>query len=238
MTPADGQRPRLVFLTGAGISAESGLSTFRDSGGLWDQYRVEDVASIEGYMRNPQLVTRFYNERRRQMYDVSPNEAHRLVAQLEEKYQVCVVTQNVDNLHERAGSTNIIHLHGELAKGTSSRTPEDTSMQVDIPQGHDMTYPDDRAADGSPMRPFIVFFGEAVPRLADAAEQVSHADILVIIGTSLNVYPAAGLIAYAPPHARIYLIDPRPAPGVSQYPQIHIIAKTATEGMRQLCNEL
>ncbi|MBR1379405.1 MAG: NAD-dependent deacylase [Bacteroidaceae bacterium] len=228
---------KIVFLTGAGISAESGITTFRDSGGLWEQYRVEDVASIDGYYRNPQLVTNFYNERRNQLMEVEPNEAHRLVAKLEEKYDVCVVTQNVDDLHERAGSTNIIHLHGELRKSTSSRNPNDPTQIMTLPEGRGITYPDDRAPDGSPARPFIVWFGEAVPMIEPAAEQVGTADILVVVGTSLNVYPAAGLINYARSDAQIYLIDPSPA-NVPQYMNIHIIAKKATEGMRELYEEL
>lgn len=228
---------KIVFLTGAGISAESGITTFRDSGGLWEQYKVEDVASIEGYYRNPQLVTNFYNERRNQLMEVKPNEAHRLVAKLEEKYDVCVVTQNVDDLHERAGSTNIIHLHGELRKITSSRNPNDPSQIETLPEGRSITYPDDRARDGSPARPFIVWFGEAVPMIETAAQQVSTADILVVVGTSLNVYPAAGLLNYARSDAQIYLIDPSPA-NVPQYMNIRIIAKKATEGMRQLYEEL
>ncbi len=228
---------KLVFLTGAGISAESGITTFRDSGGLWEQYRVEDVASIDGYYRDPQLVTNFYNERRRQLQDAQPNEAHKLVAQLEAKYDVCVVTQNVDDLHERAGSTNIIHLHGELRKITSSRNPNDPSQIETLPPGKSITYPDDRARDGSPARPFIVWFGEPVPMIEAAARQVAEADIMVVVGTSLNVYPAAGLVNYARTDAHIYLIDPSPT-NVPQYLNIHVIAKKASEGMRQLCNEL
>jgi NAD-dependent deacetylase len=182
---------KLVFLTGAGISAESGITTFRDSGGLWEQYPVEAVASIQGYYRDPALVIQFYNERRRQLKTVEPNKAHQLVAKLEKFYDVCVVTQNVDNLHERAGSHHIIHLHGELTKATSTDNPNDPSQVITLADGEDI-HVGDKAADGSQLRPFIVWFGEAVPMIELAADAVSEADIVVVVGTSLNVYPAAG----------------------------------------------
>ena len=228
---------KLVFLTGAGISAESGITTFRDSGGLWESYNVEDVASIDGYYRNPKLVIDFYNERRRQLADVEPNEAHRRVAQLEDRYDVCVVTQNVDNLHERAGSHHIIHLHGELMKATSTQNPNDPRCIITIPSEKDDIEIGDKAADGSQLRPFIVWFGEGVPMIGPAAEEVAKADIIVVIGTSLNVYPAAGLLGYASPEAEIYLIDPRPT-NVPHGMGIHVIAKTASEGMAELCQLL
>lgn len=223
---------KLVFLTGAGISAESGITTFRDAGGLWEQYPVEAVASIEGYWRNPRLVINFYNERRRQLLDVKPNKAHQLVAALQQHFETTVVTQNIDNLHERAGSTDVIHLHGELMKATSTDEPNDPSQIVTLSPDHlDIAY-GDKANDGSQLRPFIVWFGEAVPMIEPAAEAVSKADIFVIVGTSLNVYPAAGLVHYANPSAKIYLIDP--APNVPSNMGIHVIAKRATEGMADL----
>lgn len=223
---------KLVFLTGAGISAESGITTFRDAGGLWEQYPVEAVASIEGYWRNPRLVINFYNERRRQLLDVKPNKAHQLVAALQQHFETTVVTQNIDNLHERAGSTDVIHLHGELMKATSTDEPNDPSQIVTLSPDHlDIAY-GDKANDGSQLRPFIVWFGEAVPMIEPAAEAVSKADIFVIVGTSLNVYPAAGLVHYANPSAQIYLIDP--APNVPSNMGIHVIAKRATEGMADL----
>lgn len=224
---------KIVFLTGAGISAESGITTFRDSNGLWEQYRVEDVASIEGYWRNPGLVINFYNERRRQLGMVRPNKAHELVAKLEENYDVTVVTQNIDNLHEQAGSTDIVHLHGELMKATSSDEPNDPDCIVTLPSADSEIKVGDKAKDGSQLRPFIVWFGEPVPMIERAAEEVYEADILVIIGTSLNVYPAAGLVNYAKRGTEIYLIDPAPQ-NVPRNMDIHVIAKKATEGMEEL----
>lgn len=200
---------KLVFLTGAGMSAESGISTFRDSDGLWEKYPVEAVASIQGYMRDPELVQNFYNERRRQLLTVKPNEGHKLVASLEDRYDVTVITQNVDNLHEVAGSTNIIHLHGELMKATSSKNPNDPNCITTLPKDHLDIKMGDKAKDGSQLRPFIVWFGESVPMIEPAIDEVHKADILVVIGTSLNVYPAAGLLSYTNSHCKIYLIDPR-----------------------------
>lgn len=228
---------KIVFITGAGISAESGITTFRDSDGLWEHYRVEDVASIEGYWRNPELVIGFYNDRRRQLGSVKPNRAHLLVAELEKKYDVTVVTQNVDNLHEQAGSSNIIHLHGELMKATSTDNPNDPDCIVTLPSTDSVINYGDKAKDGSQLRPFIVWFGEAVPMIEPAAEEVAKADIVVIVGTSLNVYPAAGLVNYASRNADIYLIDPAPH-NVPQNMGVHVIAKKATEGMEELCNLL
>ena len=224
---------KIVILTGAGISAESGISTFRDSGGLWEQYSVEDVASIEGYWRNRELVQNFYNQRRRESIKTEPNDAHRLVAGLEKFYDVTVVTQNVDNLHEKAGSSNIIHLHGELMKGTSERDPNDPRCIVDLDPEHPDIHMGDKANDGSQLRPFIVWFGESVPKIEDAAWAVGDADILLIIGTSLNVYPAAGLLHYAPESAEIYLIDPKPV-DTHSFRNIHVIRKGASEGVKEL----
>lgn len=218
---------KIVALTGAGISAESGIATFRDSGGLWEQYDVMDVASIDGWRKNPQLVQRFYNDRRKQLSGVEPNDAHRILAGLEKDSDVCVVTQNVDNLHERAGSTKIIHLHGELTKARSSIHPD---LIIDI--GYRPIEWGERASDGSQLRPHIVWFGEAVPMIETAANVVADADILLIIGTSLHVYPAAGLVGYADRKAAIYLIDPNEVAHSGR--NITIIREKATAGMKKL----
>ena len=228
---------KLVILTGAGMSAESGISTFRDSGGLWEQHRVEDVATIEGYIRNPKLVIDFYNERRRQLPLVKPCRGHELVAALEQFFDVTVITQNVDNLHERAGSTKVIHLHGELMKATSSQNPNDPSQIVTLDADHIDIHMGDKAADGSQLRPFIVWFGEAVPEIERAAEMASQADIFVVIGTSLNVYPAAGLVQFVPDSAPIYLIDPKDVPWTASHRFRHI-KKGASEGMEELTKML
>jgi NAD-dependent deacetylase len=214
----------LVVLTGAGMSAESGIKTFRDSGGLWENYPVEDVASIEGWHRNPQLVLDFYNHRREELQKSEPNEGHRILAELEKEFKVSIVTQNVDNLHERAGSTNIVHLHGELTKACN-----ETKTEV-----YDIAYSKinwgEKAEDGSQLRPFIVWFGEAVPLIDKAIELVESADILLIIGTSLKVYPAAGLLNYTKPNTPVYLIDPNEMNITNK--QIHFIQKGASAGMR------
>lgn len=228
---------KIVVLTGAGMSAESGISTFRDSGGLWDQYRVDDVATPEGYERNPQLVLDFYNMQRRNLLKAEPNEGHRLVAALEEKYKVVVVTQNIDNLHERAGSTRVIHLHGELMKATSSWTPNDSRQIITLPADDPVIEMGDHAADGSQLRPFIVWFGESVPNIEPAADECETADIFLIIGTSLNVYPAAGLLNYVPASAEVYLIDPKPV-DVHSRRHVHVIQKGASEGMKELVSLL
>lgn len=224
---------KIVVLTGAGMSAESGISTFRDSGGLWDQYPVEDVATPEGYARNPQLVIDFYNARRKQLLSVEPNEGHKLVAALEKDYDVTVVTQNVDNLHERAGSTRIIHLHGELTKVTSSRNPNSSYQIRELRPEEFEVQIGDKADDGSQLRPYIVWFGEPVPNIEVAANYVQQAEIIIIIGTSLNVYPAAGLIQLTKNNAEIYLIDPAEV-NVPYNRHIHTIRKGASEGMREL----
>ena len=186
----------LVILTGAGMSAESGISTFRDAGGLWDQYPVEQVATPEGYVANPQLVIQFYNERRKQLLQVKPNRGHELVAELEKYFNVTVITQNVDNLHERAGSSHVIHLHGELTKVTSTLQPNNPNYIKELKPEEFEVKIGDLAADGSQFRPFIVWFGESVPMIEKAIEYVETADVFLIIGTSLNVYPAAGLLNY------------------------------------------
>ena len=222
---------KIVVLTGAGMSVESGLRTFRDADGLWEEYPVAQVATHEGWEADPTLVTNFYNMLRRKCWGVKPNEGHRLVARLEEKYEVVVVTQNVDNLHEQAGSTNVIHLHGELMKVCSSRDPEDPRYQRTLTPDDCQIAPGTLAGDGSLLRPYIVFFGEAVPNIELAAREAMEADIFIIIGTSLNVYPAAGLVHYVRPGTPIYLIDPN---DVSAPSGVHHIAKGASDGMREL----
>ena len=205
-------RKKLVILTGAGVSAESGITTFRDSNGLWENYKVEEVATIEGWYKNPALVLDFYNARIEQLGTVRPNPAHYAIADLEKEYDVIVVTQNVDNLHERAGSTRVIHLHGELTKVR----PENTHTEMDgfseasvFDIGTDSIHIGDLAPNGAQLRPHIVWFGEAVPKIDAALDAVEAADILLIVGTSLQVYPAAGLYAYAKSDTPIYIIDPK-----------------------------
>ena len=222
----------LVILTGAGMSAESGISTFRDAGGLWDKYPVEQVATPEGYAANPQLVTDFYNQRRKQLFDVKPNRGHELVAQLEKHFHVTVITQNVDNLHERAGSTEVIHLHGELTKVTSSFQPNNPNYIKELkPEEYEVKI-GDKAGDGSQLRPFIVWFGEAVPMIETAIDYCEKADIFLIIGTSLNVYPAAGLLNYVPSGVPVYLIDPNHV-AIASGRKVHVIQKGASAGMEE-----
>lgn len=228
---------KIVFLTGAGMSVESGFKTFRGNDGLWEDYPVEQVASHEGWEANPTLVNSFYNNLRKKLYAASPNEGHRLIKELEKDYDVTVVTQNVDNLHERAGSSKVIHLHGELTKVCSSKNPYDSRYIQELPAEDCMVAPGTRAGDGSLLRPFIVFFGEAVPMIEPAAEEAAKADIFVIIGTSLNVYPAAGLVRYTHPGIPIYLIDPDDAPAGSAG-RVRHIKKGASEGMKDLMQEL
>lgn len=227
---------RIVILTGAGMSVESGLSTFRGGGGLWDNYPVEQVATPEGYAANPALVLEFYNKRRIELLGVVPNEGHKLVASLEEKYNVTVVTQNVDDLHERAGSTSVIHLHGELMKVCSSCNPNDLRYVRTLQASAPTIKMGDLAADGSQLRPFIVWFGESVPLMEDAVAAMRGIDAFVIIGTSLNVYPAAGLLNYAPAGVPIYLIDPNDVAAVLPANVVHI-RKGASEGMRTLIDK-
>lgn len=205
-------KKKLVVLTGAGVSAESGITTFRDSNGLWENYKVEDVATIEGWYKDPRLVLDFYNARRSQLADVRPNAAHYAIAELEKDYDVTVITQNVDNLHERAGSTRIIHLHGELTKVRPENTYNETdgfSEASVFDVGTDSIQIGDLAPNGAQLRPHIVWFGEAVPKIDQALDYVEAADIMLIVGTSLQVYPAAGLYAYAKASTPIYIIDPK-----------------------------
>ena len=228
---------KIVVLTGAGISAESGIATFRGGNGLWDNLPVEQVATPEGYRANPTLVLDFYNKRRRELLNVEPCAAHKLLASLEDSFEVTVITQNVDDLHERAGSTNIIHLHGELMKACSSLQPQNTRYVCELPSYNSHIAIGDLAGDGSQLRPFIVWFGEAVPLIEDAISALRDIDVFIIIGTSLNVYPAAGLVNYIPHGTPVYLIDPNDVP-VHNLSNLQVLKMGASEGMRKLSNEL
>jgi NAD-dependent deacetylase len=197
----------IVFFTGAGISAESGLRTFRDSDGLWEEYRIEDVATPEAWHRDPALVLHFYNLRREQVLNAEPNAAHRAIAGLQEHFTVEVVTQNIDDLHERAGSRSVLHLHGEIRKARSTRDP-----RLITPINGPHLHVGERCELGSQLRPHIVWFGEEVPLLPEAARTVSRADVLVVVGSSMQVYPAAGLVEYAKPGCRIHVVDPNEVP--------------------------
>lgn len=220
----------IVVLTGAGMSAESGVKTFRDHDGLWEGHDVMKVASPEGFRENPALVLDFYNQRRRQLKEVQPNQAHKALASLETDYKITIVTQNVDDLHERAGSTNVVHLHGELRKVRSTGNLNDIKVWTDdINLG-------DTCKNGHQLRPHIVWFGEDVPMIEKAVEICLSADILLIIGTSMQVYPAAGLMHYVSDDTPIYYIDPKPA--VVRNQNINVIAKTATEGVKEFINLL
>lgn len=218
-------KKRVVVLSGAGMSAESGLRTFRDNGGLWEEHRVEDVATPEAWRRDRALVLRFYNERRKALLEASPNEGHLIIAGWEKDHDVTVITQNVDDLHERAGSTNVVHLHGELRKVRSTADPSlvRTLEGWDLKEG-------DLCAKGSQLRPHIVWFGEDVPLMPAAAEIAAAADVLVVVGTSLQVYPAANLAFLAPSNALRILVDPHP-PSVDGF---HVIAKGASVGLRDV----
>ncbi len=219
-------KKHIVVLTGAGVSAESGINTFRDSDGLWEGHDVMEVASPEGFRRNPELVLDFYNQRRRQLKDVEPNQAHIDLAVLESDFKVTIITQNVDDLHERAGSSDVVHLHGELLKIKSTGNPKDIKVWTeDINIG-------DTCDKGYQLRPHIVWFGEAVPEIETAVKICYAADILIIIGTSMQVYPAASLIDYVQPDTSIFYIDPKPA--ISNDGKVTIISKSATEGMKDL----
>ncbi|HEX5552822.1 MAG TPA: Sir2 family NAD-dependent protein deacetylase [Chitinophagaceae bacterium] len=224
-------RPKLVVLSGAGVSAESGLKTFRDSDGLWEGYDVYEVATPAGWTKNRELVLDFYNQRRKDVLAAEPNAAHRGIASLEDDYEVTVVTQNIDDLHERAGSSVVIHLHGEILKMRSCLNEALMyPVKGDIALG-------DKAEDGAQLRPHVVWFGEAVPLIEKAAAAVMMADVLVVVGTSLNVYPAAGLIHSARPGTAIYVIDKK-IPAVDKPLLMETIEKPATEGMRELLERL
>ena len=223
---------KLVILTGAGMSSESGIRTFREAGGLWEEYDVTEVASPMGWWKNRTLVLRFYNERRIQLASCEPNDGHKGVAALEKYFDVNVITQNIDNLHERAGSTKVLHLHGELTKARSTADP---SLIYDI--GYKEIKPGDTCEKGSQLRPHIVWFGEAVPMMDEAIRLTTEADIFVVIGSSLNVYPAAGLIGYAPENASLWLIDPNEVV-VPAYRKVEVIRAKASEGVATLTARL
>ena len=225
-------KKKIVVLTGAGVSAESGISTFRDNNGLWDQYNVEDVASIEGWQRNRELVLDFYNQRRKDLAGARPNAAHLAIAEMEKDYDVTVVTQNIDNLHERAGSTRIIHLHGELTKVRPENGLYDInfSEQEVFDIGYDECNIGDMAPNGNQLRPHIVWFGEAVPKIERAIDVTEKADIMLIVGTSLQVYPAAALYRYAKPTTPIYIVDTKDVPVKDK--RIHMIQDVATKGVQ------
>ena len=225
-------KKKLVILSGAGISAESGIKTFRDSDGLWEGHNVMDVATPEGFQRNPELVLDFYNQRRRQLHEVKPNQGHQILAELENDFDVHIITQNVDNLHEQAGSSNVLHLHGELFKVRSTANENHIiNWQHDLKWG-------DVDPDGYQFRPHIVWFGEAVPALDAAIALVQKAEILIVIGTSLQVYPAAGLLHYTKSNIPIYYIDPHPATISNAPSNLKIIATTGSNGMRIVAKEL
>lgn len=223
---------RIVVLSGAGMSAESGISTFRDAGGLWEGHDVMEVASPEGFARNPELVQDFYNQRRRQLHQVEPNAGHKALVELEKFFEVDIVTQNVDDLHERAGSTRVLHLHGELRKVRSTGP-----LASVFPWKEDLTL-EDRCPDGYPLRPHIVWFGEEVPLLGPAAQITARADILIIVGTSMQVYPAAGLVHYKQPGVPLYFVDPNPAVVPDQYDSLEIIPNKAGAGLTTLAGNL
>ncbi len=222
-------KKNLVVLTGAGMSAESGISTFRDSGGLWEQHRVEDVATPEGFARNPELVLDFYNARRRELLKAQPNEGHKGLAELEDYFDVYIITQNIDNLHERAGSSHVIHLHGELM---NARSTGDPSLVYPLSEDNSDIKLGDVCEKGYQLRPDIVWFGEPVPMIEEAIRISKRADIFVIIGTSMVVYPAAGLLNYVPQGVPIYLIDPKDV--ATMRSDIHHIRKGASEGVKEL----
>lgn len=228
------KKKKLVVSTGAGISAESGISTFRDADGLWENYPVMQVASADGFRKDPELVHKFYNERRKALLKALPNDAHKALVELEKDWDVYIITQNVDDLHERAGSKNVLHLHGELMKMRSVSDP-DYIEPIDIE--HLETTPQTRGKRGDLMRPHIVFFQEPVPNIERAMEITAQADVFVVIGTSLVVYPAAGLLHCVAPGTPIYYIDPRPA-STAGIPNVHVIPETATQGMKTLARLL
>lgn len=224
-------KPKLVISSGAGISAESGITTFRDAGGLWENYPVMEVASADGFRKNPELVHQFYNARRHDLVTKHPNAAHKALVDLEKDYDVYVITQNVDDLHERAGSSKVLHLHGELMK---IRSVSDPDYIEPLTLEHLDTTPATRGKRGDLMRPHIVFFQEPVPNIELAMEWAYEADIFVVIGTSLAVYPAAGLMQCVRPGTPIYYIDPNPAQAALSHPGVTVIKATATEGMKKL----
>ena len=227
---------KLVILTGAGISAESGIKTFRDSDGLWEGHNVMDVATPEGWQRNPALVLDFYNQRRKQLVEVKPNQGHLVLAELEKDFDVHIITQNVDNLHEKAGSTKVLHLHGELLK-VRSANPDSSGEENILDWQHDLVIGDVDDC-GNQLRPHIVWFGEMVPALEEAVTITEQADYLVVIGTSLQVYPAASLMHYAKPNVPVFYIDPNPASINDLQNPLEVISMNATDGVPFLREKL
>jgi NAD-dependent deacetylase len=225
-------KQKIVVLSGAGISAESGLGTFRDSGGLWEEYNIEDVATPEAWDKNPEMVTQFYNMRRKQAYEAKPNEGHLALADLEKDFAVTIITQNIDDLHERAGTSKVVHLHGEINKVKSSGPNCESKY---YPQQNWEVKIGDLCVDGYQLRPHVVWFGEAVPMLDKAAEICQTADIFIVVGTSLNVYPAAGLIHYVPDKAKCFLVDPSEVNVSNNYT---VIKSNATKGLPLIAQEL
>ncbi len=221
-------KKRLVTLTGAGISAESGIATFRDAGGLWEGYKVEDVATPEAWRKDPALVLDFYNQRRKKALEVKPNRGHEILAELENHFEVTVITQNVDNLHERAGSSKVLHLHGSLFESRSTLNPK-----LIYPINGSELNIGDTCERGSQLRPNIVWFGEAVPMMEVAADVAAHADVFLVVGTSMVVYPAAGLIDYVPDFVKKYVVDPK-KPEIMHVPNLEFIAEKASVGMERV----
>jgi NAD-dependent deacetylase len=227
-------KKKLIIFSGAGMSAESGIQTFRDSDGLWEKFRIEDVATPDAWLKDPKMVQDFYNQRRKQILECTPNEAHELIVKLEEHFDVQVITQNIDDLHERAGSKNVMHLHGNIRYSKSSG-PAKEKMYYPI-EGWELKL-SDLCPDGYPLRPHVVWFGEEVPMYDQAIMEMRTCDILIVIGTSLQVYPAAGIIHYAPLHAEKYLIDPN-AESLQSGTGFNLINQSATEGMKKVVSIL
>ncbi|RZG75562.1 NAD-dependent deacylase [Acinetobacter wuhouensis] len=224
---------KIVVFSGAGMSAESGISTFRDSNGLWENYDIQDVATPEAWHRNPELVQRFYNERRKNILEAQPNKAHQIIADLEQYFDVAVITQNIDDLHERAGSQNVIHLHGNIRLAKSSKANAQYSTEFYPIEGWELNLENDKCPDGYALRPHVVWFGEAVPAYEDAVQTIQDADIFIVIGSTLTVYPVAGLIHEIPSTCEAYYIDPHAS--YERVPQQYQCLKmNATEGMQQL----
>ncbi|OIF75520.1 NAD-dependent protein deacylase [Acinetobacter baumannii] len=228
---------KLVVFSGAGMSAESGISTFRDSNGLWENYDIQQVATPEAWERNPALVQRFYNERRKHILEAQPNEAHQYIAKLQDYYDVQVITQNIDDLHERAGSQNVLHLHGNIRLAKSSGPDAQYTTQFYEVNGWKLDLEQDFCPDGYPLRPHVVWFGEAVPAYEEAIRLVQSADIFIVIGSTLSVYPVAALVHEIPHYTKAYYIDPQ-ADHSRVPPQYKLLNMTATEGMHELFNQL
>jgi NAD-dependent deacetylase len=226
------KKKKLTVLSGAGISAESGIATFRDSNGLWEGHDVNEVATYEGWMKNKELVLNFYNERRKKALEASPNKGHLVLAELEKHFSVSIITQNVDNLHEKAGSSKVIHLHGELAK---ARSTVDENLIYDLK--HWEIKLGDKCERGSQLRPHIVWFGEMVPMMDKAVEELLDTDIFLVVGTSLLVYPAAGLLDYVPEDIPKYIVDPK-IPQINRISNLHIVEDIASKGLDKVAKEL